>query len=223
MKRIRRHRVKSVCTLGALLGLSAVLGACIPHTTEVTTSSIDYRHRHPIAVTEADRSIVVFVGHARGGLSGSQRTDVMELAQSWMREGTGGIVAEVPTDTPNARAAAVSFRDIQTVLMASPVLGVTATAALMFALRGEVGIRRGKKVTGLFAFVTIFFPSALILCIFVVFYAVYVQLSGFGPDEMKIALGGIETFFGVFIGAISDTLFGSKAHKADTPASRRKG
>src|SRR5262245_41923150 len=73
---------------------------------------------------------------------------------------------------------------VQTVLMASPVLGVTATSALMFALRGEVGIRRGRKVTGLFAFVTIFFPSALILCIFVIFYAVYIQLSGFGPDEM---------------------------------------
>lgn len=113
---------------------------------------------------------------------------------------------------------------VQTVLMASPVLGVTATAALMFALRGEVGIHRGRKVTGLFAFVTIFFPCALILCVFVVFYAVYVQLSGFGPDEMKIALGGIETFFGVFLGAISDTLFGSKAHKADVPAptSRKK-
>jgi hypothetical protein len=99
---------------------------------------------------------------------------------------------------------------IQTVLMASPVLGVTATAALMFALRGEVGIRRGRKVTGLFAFVTIFFPLALILCVFVIFYAVYVQLTGFGPEQMKIALGGIETFFGIFLGAISDTLFGKK-------------
>jgi len=97
---------------------------------------------------------------------------------------------------------------VQTVLMASPVLGVTATAALMFALRGEVDIARGQKVTGLFAFVTIFFPSALILCIFIVFYAVYVQLTGFGPEQMKIALGAIETFFGVFLGAISDTLFG---------------
>ena len=42
--------------------------------------------------------------------------------------------------------------------MASPVLGVTATAALMFAMRGEVGIHQGRKVTGLFAFVTSSFP-----------------------------------------------------------------
>jgi pilus assembly protein CpaD len=118
--RIPLHRAKALRTLGALLGLSTALGACIPHTTEVTTSSIDYRHRHPIAVTEADRSIVVFVGHARGGLSGPQRTDVMGLAQTWMREGTGAIIADVPTDTANARAAA-SFREIQSVLMAGGV------------------------------------------------------------------------------------------------------
>jgi pilus assembly protein CpaD len=77
--RIPLHRVKAVHVLGALLGLSAALGACTPQTTEIVTASVsdDYRHRHPIAVTEANHSIVVFVGHARGGLSGSQRTDVL--------------------------------------------------------------------------------------------------------------------------------------------------
>ena len=122
--RTPRHRVKPSRMLGALLGLSAALGACTPQTTEViTTASVsdDYRHRHPIAVTEANRSIVVFVGHARGGLSGPQRADVMGLAQSWVREGTGAIVADVPTDTPNARAAAASFREIQSTLMAGGV------------------------------------------------------------------------------------------------------
>ena len=98
--------------LGALLGLSAVLGACNLQSTETVTGGVsdDYRHRHPIAVTEADRSIVVFVGHARGGLSGSQRTDVMGLAQTWVSEGTGAVIADVPIDTPNARASAASFR-----------------------------------------------------------------------------------------------------------------
>ena len=80
-------------------------------------------------------------------------------------------------------------------------------------------------MSGLFAFVTVFFPTALIVCVFVVFYAVYVQLPGFGPEEMKIALGGIETFFGVFLGAISDTLFGKKDAAAENasapPATRR--
>jgi len=54
--------VNTLRLVGALLGLSAVLGAC-NQTTEIVTASVpnDYRQRHPIAVTEADRSIVVFV------------------------------------------------------------------------------------------------------------------------------------------------------------------
>ena len=79
----------------------------------------DYRLRHPIAVQEADRSIVVFVGRGRGGLSASQRADVMALAQSWMREGTGVISVDVPVDTPNARAAADSLREIQATFAAA--------------------------------------------------------------------------------------------------------
>jgi pilus assembly protein CpaD len=107
---------------GALLGLAVVLGACT-HTDEVLTASVpdDYRQRHPIAIQEADRSVVIFVGHARGGLSASQRADVMGLAQTWLREGTGAIVADVPVDTPNARAAADSFREIQALLAAAGV------------------------------------------------------------------------------------------------------
>jgi pilus assembly protein CpaD len=81
----------------------------------------DYRLRHPIAVQEADRSIVVFVGHARGGLSASQRADVIGLAQTWLQEGTGAINADVPVDTPNARAAADSFREIQALLASAGV------------------------------------------------------------------------------------------------------
>jgi pilus assembly protein CpaD len=115
-------RVNTLRLLGALLGVSTVLGAC-NQTTEIVTASVpnDYRQRHPITVTEADRSIVVFVGRARGGLSAPQRTDVMGLAQTWVREGTGAIIADVPIDTPNARAAAASYREIQSVLKAGGV------------------------------------------------------------------------------------------------------
>ena len=87
----------------------------------------DYRLRHPIAIEEANRSIVIFVGQARGGLSASQRADVMGLAQTWVREGTGAIVADVPVDTPNARAAAAAFREIRAMLAAGgvPSRGIT--------------------------------------------------------------------------------------------------
>ena len=107
---------------GALAGLAVVLGACT-HTDDAVTASIpdDYRLRHPIAIQEADQSVVIFVGHARGGLSASQRADVMGLAQTWLREGTGPISADVPVNTPNARAAADSLREIQALLSAAGV------------------------------------------------------------------------------------------------------
>ncbi len=124
---VDRHRPLRL--LGALAGLSVALGACTYTGAEVVTASVpdDYRLRHPIAVQEANHSIVIFVGHARGGLSAPQRADVMGLAQTWVREGTGAIVADVPVDTPNARAAAASFREIRALLAAGgvPARGIT--------------------------------------------------------------------------------------------------
>ena len=108
---------------GALIGLTMALGACKHSTDVVTTASVpdDYRLRHPIAVQEADRSVVVFVGRGRGGLSATQRADVMGLAQSWLREGTGVISVDVPVHTPNARAAEDSMREIRSAFAAAGV------------------------------------------------------------------------------------------------------
>ena len=125
--RVDRHRTLRL--LSALAGISIALGACTYSGGEVVTASVpdDYRLRHPIAIHEADRSIVIFVGHGRGGLSASQRADVMGLAQIWVREGTGAIVVDVPVDTPNARAAASSSREIRALLAAGgvPPHGIT--------------------------------------------------------------------------------------------------
>jgi pilus assembly protein CpaD len=115
-------RKRAIRMAAALVGLALVLGACT-HTDDAVTASVpdDYRLRHPIAIQESDQSIAVFVGHARGGLSASQRADVIGLAQTWLREGTGAINVDVPTDTPNAPAAADSFREIQSLLSAAGV------------------------------------------------------------------------------------------------------
>lgn len=112
-----------------LLLLAAALGACTHTSDEVTTSSIpsDYRQRHPIVVQEADKSIEVFVGNGRGGLTAPQRTDVMAYAQTWMQEGTGPLAIDVPVSTPNARAAQQSLHDIQAIVssVGVPARGVT--------------------------------------------------------------------------------------------------
>jgi pilus assembly protein CpaD len=120
--RIPVDRKRAFRMAGALVGLAVVLGACT-HTDQDVTASVpdDYRLRHPIAIQEANRSVVIFVGQARGGLSASQRADVMGLAQTWLHEATGAIVADLPTDTSNARAAADSFREIQSLLTAAGI------------------------------------------------------------------------------------------------------
>src|ERR1700676_2235709 len=120
--RIPVDRRRAFRIAGTLIGLAVALGACT-HTEEAVQASIpdDYRLRHPIAIQEANRSIVIFVGHARGGLSASQRADVIGLAETWLHEGTGAITADLPVDTPNARAAADAFREVHALLAAAGV------------------------------------------------------------------------------------------------------
>jgi pilus assembly protein CpaD len=106
-----------------LTGLAVVLGACNHTNDAMATASIpeDYRQRHPIAIQEANESMVVFVGEGRGGLTAEQRADVMGLAQTWAHEGTGAISADVPTETPNARAASDTMHEIQSLLATAGV------------------------------------------------------------------------------------------------------
>lgn len=123
-------RRRALRLAGALVGLAAGLGAC-RHTDGVAVAESfpdDYRKRHPIAIEEANRSLVIFVGQARGGLTAAQRADVIGLGQVWLREGTGAITADVPVNTPNARSAADSLREIQATLasVGVPPRGIVA-------------------------------------------------------------------------------------------------
>ncbi|MDE2068072.1 MAG: CpaD family pilus assembly protein [Bradyrhizobium sp.] len=109
--------------LAALVGLSMTLGACQETERELVMASTpdDYRFRHPIAIQESNQSAVIFVGHARGGLSADQRSTVLGVAQAWRREATGAISADVPVDTPNAAAAADAFQAARSLLVAAGV------------------------------------------------------------------------------------------------------
>jgi pilus assembly protein CpaD len=122
-------RRRTLFVMSALACLTLILAGCTDTSRDVVTASIpeDYRLRHPIAIQKADRSVVIFVGHAREGLSAPQRADVIGLARVWVSEGTGAIVADVPVDTPNARAAESAFREIRALLSAGgvPPSGIT--------------------------------------------------------------------------------------------------
>lgn len=120
---------RSLRVAAALLGASAALGACTHTTQDTVTGSVpnDYRQRHPIVIQEANRATEVFVGHARGGLTAAQRSDIAGLAEAWLREGTGGIIIDMPVNTPNARVATDSLREIRAILAAGgvPPRGIT--------------------------------------------------------------------------------------------------
>jgi pilus assembly protein CpaD len=119
----------------ALTGLSVLLGACNTSGELVTqTVPTDYRQRHPIAVQEGKKSIVIFVGKSRGGLSSAQHADVVGVARDWMREGTGSVVVDVPVDTANARPAAATYREIHAVLTSG---GVPSRAIVQHPYRPE--------------------------------------------------------------------------------------
>jgi pilus assembly protein CpaD len=113
-------RRPGVVHAAALALLAVALAAC--KTTTDTTASVpvgdDYRLRHPIVVQDKDRTIVLMVGNARGGLTPAQRADVTAFATQWKRETTGGVVIDLPVRTPNARAAADTLREIQAILVA---------------------------------------------------------------------------------------------------------
>ncbi|WP_398480079.1 CpaD family pilus assembly protein [Tardiphaga sp.] len=116
-------RNSRLAILTAVVGVTAALGGCktVAQDDLATSVPFDYRQRHPIVVEERLHSIDVFVGSFRGGLTAPQRADVVALGQNWLREGTGVITVEVPAQTPNARAAQDSRREVYSLLAAAGV------------------------------------------------------------------------------------------------------
>lgn len=112
-------------SLGAAMTAAAaalILGGCTHNSRDITASiPTDYRQRHPISIQEADRTVEVFVGSGRGGLTAVQRAEISSLAGAWLREGTGAIIIDAPSGTPNARAAADSVREIKSLLTAAGI------------------------------------------------------------------------------------------------------
>ncbi|MGP0090415.1 MAG: CpaD family pilus assembly protein [Xanthobacteraceae bacterium] len=104
-------------------GLAAMLGGCdsareVAMPAKVAT---DYRQRHPISIKETDHTVEIFIGGDRGGLTPSQRADVLAFARAWQREATGGVVIDLPAGTANERAAAEVLGEVKSILAAAAV------------------------------------------------------------------------------------------------------
>jgi pilus assembly protein CpaD len=100
-----------------------MLAGCYPTQPPVVQAPypVDYRERHPITLKEGEHTVELFLGANRGGLTPPQRADVLAFAQLWRREGTSGVVIDVPHGGPTDRAAADSMREVYSILGASGV------------------------------------------------------------------------------------------------------
>jgi pilus assembly protein CpaD len=117
------RQISAIAARGLLLaGLGAALAGCNTMARD-TTGSVpsDYRARHPIAIKEKDRTLTLFVGSGRGGLTPMQRAEVTAFAQTWRREATGGITIDRPTGSPNERAANDTLKQVLSILAASGI------------------------------------------------------------------------------------------------------
>jgi len=118
-----RHVGGLVGRFAAVVSLAATLAGCYTTGENIEAVPTDYRQRHPITLQEGNRTVELFIGRSRGGLTPAQRADVLAFAHVWKREATGGVLIDVPSGTPNDRAAHGATHEVQSILMAAGVPG----------------------------------------------------------------------------------------------------
>lgn len=81
----------------------------------------DYRLRHPITITEKDRTFQLFIGANRSSLTPLQRAQLLAFAQSWKDRATGGVIIDLPVGSSNTHSVADAVPEIESILAASGV------------------------------------------------------------------------------------------------------
>ena len=119
----RRGSVAVALRAAIVTGFGLLVCACQTEqaTMAAPTLPYDYRLRHPISITEAERTLQIFIGSNRGELTAEQRAELLAFAQNWKQEATGGVLIDLPTGTVNEGAAAGALREIQSILAATGV------------------------------------------------------------------------------------------------------
>jgi pilus assembly protein CpaD len=117
------RRTVAIALRTLVLGTAAAILAGCYTAQEAVLDTIpnDYRQRHPIVLKEAPRTVELFIGNRRGTLTGVQRAEVLSFAQAWRREGTGGVLIDVPSGTPNERSAAAALQEVRSILAGAGV------------------------------------------------------------------------------------------------------
>ncbi len=119
---VKRHGAMALRAL-AVVGLATSLAGCYSQhvAQQEPPYPNDYHERHPITLKEREHTVEVFIGRNRGGLTPSQRADVLSFAQIWRRDSNSGIIVDVPRGGPTDRAVADSMREVRSILAASGV------------------------------------------------------------------------------------------------------
>jgi pilus assembly protein CpaD len=117
----RRGSGAAAARLLAITGCAAMLAGCFTNQQVASPAASDYRLRHPIAIKEGPRTVELFIGSNRGGLTGEQRADVLAFANRWRRDATGGIIVDLPSGTQNEVAAANALHEVHAILTAAGV------------------------------------------------------------------------------------------------------
>jgi len=113
---VAQRRTRSALRLVAAGSLATMLAGCYYQTeAQQNAYPTDYRVRHPITVHEGVKSVEVLIGRNRGGLTPSQRADVLAFAQAWRHEAGSGIIIDEPNGGPTDHAATDAIREIRSI------------------------------------------------------------------------------------------------------------
>src|ERR1700733_9642479 len=124
-KVLAARRTRAALVLRAALVAGSALAVCGCNTDQQVAGTLpvptDYRLRHPITISEADRIYELFIGSGRGALTPTQRAEGLAFAQTWKSDATGGVIIDLPQGSGNSHAAADALPEIRSLIAATGV------------------------------------------------------------------------------------------------------
>jgi pilus assembly protein CpaD len=143
----RRRGSALALRLAFAAGCALAVGGCVNDQEMIAgapSTPYDYRLRHPITLSEGERTFQIFVGTNRGGLTPSQSAELMAFATRWKEDATGGVLVDLPSGSRNERASADALREVQSIIAAA---GVPPSAIIVRHYQAEPSTFATVRVT----------------------------------------------------------------------------